>query len=634
MKLKVKKILFSILALSFIPIIFIGNGFNSGKVKNGIVTSNQTIEKDLNSNYTIKQLISGYDFSGAVIHDINGNKDHLFMWGLNETGQLGYESSEKTNWSDTLIEMKPLPGKGYYTISTTPQEVKFDGKTLSSNQTISQVSLGMTSSAAVIHDDNDNKDHLYTWGNNAYGQLDYGEPDTKLHVTPTEVKNLDGNTLSSNQTISHISVGSRHTVAVIHDDNDNKDHLYTWGNNGSGQLGRVTSSNDFVSTEILKNSIIGNDKITQLSTFKDNTAFVLSDSTGEDKLFSWGDNTYGQLGHDHNLDKSKGSGSDKIFYNETPQTVILPVLGKITQLAVTSYHSAIVINNNNDNKDHLYTWGRNGFGELGRDPATVGTQEYNPLPTEVLIDTSSQNKQIIQLSLGVWHSGAVVNDETGNHIYMWGRGYEGQLGSAFDLQNKYNSVPTEIFKDSKETKQISLGGYHSVVAVKNHISVAGVNTMGQFGNGEKNKTQNPIFQKILSVFLPIDIIEATPIVISETEIDIEYRLYIPVSSGGPEPLIKLSVVNGVDVSGLGSGNAESNMDGKSTGTIKITGLTAGETLDKMNLEVLFNGSSFKTKSIASTTAHLAAVPNLNMLINIVIGIIVTMLFVILIVIII
>ncbi|MFF2191119.1 hypothetical protein [Streptomyces sp. NPDC058155] len=74
---------------------------------------------------------------------------------------------------------------------------------------------------------------VWRWGNNQYGQLleSNGAFDSNVSRTnrtaPVEIPRLEG--------FQHLAAGARHGVAVTAGD------VFTWGNNGEGQLGNGTT---------------------------------------------------------------------------------------------------------------------------------------------------------------------------------------------------------------------------------------------------------------------------------------------------------------------------------------------------------------------------------------------------------
>ena len=118
---------------------------------------------------------------------------------------------------------------GNETIDITSEANLFEGKT------ISQISVGGNHSLAL-----DSEGQIYAWGYNDYGQL--GNGDTTSSNTPVKV---DTSGVLAGKTISQISAGSDHSLAL-----DSEGQIYAWGYNLNGQLGNgdTTDSNTPVQT--------------------------------------------------------------------------------------------------------------------------------------------------------------------------------------------------------------------------------------------------------------------------------------------------------------------------------------------------------------------------------------------------
>lgn len=111
----------------------------------------------------------------------------------------------------------------------------------------------------------DNKT-IYTWGDNRYGQLGHGNI-IQLN-TPTEIASFKA---------KDIDLGEYHVVAI---DNDTG-LLYAWGNNKSNKLGILNNSDNITSPTKI-NTYIDNAEIVAAT----NSYSTMIDSTG--KLYYWG----------------------------------------------------------------------------------------------------------------------------------------------------------------------------------------------------------------------------------------------------------------------------------------------------------------------------------------------------------
>ena len=166
--------------------------------------------------------------------------------------------------------------------------------------------------------------------------------------------------------------------------------------------------------------------------------------------------------------------------------------------SIVSDHSFVIVSDGT--KDHLFGWGNNSVGQLG-----TGDGIDRETPVEISIgDEFGDNKTIKQVSASLdSSSAAIVNDGTNDHLYVWGRNNDGQLGTG-DTKNVL--IPTEIsigddLGDGKIIKQISLSsntpgkGYFSAVVVSDgendHLYTWGANKYGQLGTGDKDSVLTP-----------------------------------------------------------------------------------------------------------------------------------------------
>jgi len=168
----------------------------------------------------------------------------LFSWGHGGYGQLGHNDGDKSK--PTLVQM--------------PKKVK-------------QVACGSYHSLATTVDG-----ELYSWGSNNCGQLGLG-PNNQ----PTP-RRIGGYLVSSNKKVIYVACGQSFSVALTEDG-----ELYSWGYNGNGQLGLGNSSNQQNPARIIG---LGSKFIKKIAC---GMAHVLALSDAG-TLYTWGANSYGQLG--------------------------------------------------------------------------------------------------------------------------------------------------------------------------------------------------------------------------------------------------------------------------------------------------------------------------------------------------
>lgn len=209
--------------------------------------------------------------------------------------------------------------------------------------------------------------------------------------------------------LKSVSGGEYHTLALM-DDNT----LWACGDNGDNQLGLGDSVPYVYSLQQVKGEG-GTGYLEDISAYDAGWYHSLAaDSNGT--LWSWGNNTYGQLGNG-NLDDweypQKVHGINDVGYLSDTVDIVYVSAGRSGQ------HSLVV-----DSDGYVYSFGLNSSGQCGN--GTYDTYIYNP----VLVLDDDPNTTgvylgdvatIIQADAGVSHS--IALDDEG-HVYHWGSGSE------------------------------------------------------------------------------------------------------------------------------------------------------------------------------------------------------------------
>lgn len=161
-------------------------------------------------------------------------KNELYVWGANESGQVGDGSTSDQE---------------------EPVLIFSDAKT---------ISLGDRHSAAILTNDD-----LYVWGKNKNGQV--GDGTTKNTSDPIKVL----------ENVREVVLSGDSSYAVTNDG-----ILYAWGSNECGQIGNGQTANVLQPTKILENI---------RSVFAQGSHVAAIDESGV--LYVWGNNEYGQVGN-------------------------------------------------------------------------------------------------------------------------------------------------------------------------------------------------------------------------------------------------------------------------------------------------------------------------------------------------
>jgi alpha-tubulin suppressor-like RCC1 family protein len=405
------------LLVSFFPVKIIDSISNNSN-------SNQIV--DISDDYlNIKFIELGSSLSAALIS--NGR---VFTWGSNSSGRLGDNST-----NNRIV----------------PTEITSNFN-LDTNDKIVSLSLSWDHSAVIS-----SSGRVFTWGRNNYGQL--GDNTILNRSVPTEI--TSNFNLGSNDKIVSLSLGYYHSSAV-----SSNGRIFTWGDNGYGKIGDGATTSRLIPTEITSNfNLATNDKIIALSLGWDHSSAV--SSTG--RIFTWGRNGSGQLGD--------GTTTDRLMPTEITSRFALSANDKIISLSLSGYNSSAL-----SSSGRIFGWGDNNYGQIGD-----GTTNNRLVPTEITSRFSlTAGDKIISLSLGGDHSSAV---SSAGRIFTWGRNSEGQLGDGAILNR---SVPTEItsrFSLAAGDKIVatSLGSNHSsAISSSGRLFTWGFNGTGQLGNGNTN----------------------------------------------------------------------------------------------------------------------------------------------------
>ncbi len=270
--------------------------------------------------------------------------------------------------------------------------------------------------------------------------------------------------------VKDLSLGENFTEVVITDAAGN-DHLYAWGANNFGQLGLgYKNSYEWLPQEVTK---FEDNQIKNVEANGYNSAVVVTDSLGYDHLYMVGRNDKGQLG--------VGNKDDSYNFMEVslPQNIVVKDLsvGRFNSMAIVTDTVGI---------DHVYSWGYNLHGQLGTGSSYGATTSFVTSPKEISSKFGSYSS-IKEIETEESTSGAIVTNAQGkDQLYMWGYNYYGQLGDNSATQRITPKLVTTNLSNYNNLSNLSLGWYHSgVVATdsngNDHLFTWGLNDDGQLG---------------------------------------------------------------------------------------------------------------------------------------------------------
>lgn len=322
------------------------------------------------------------------------------------------------------------------------------GAALASGAGAAELAAGWTHSVAV-------KDgQVWTWGDNAYGQL--GQPDAGRALRPRPVAGLDGVVAVS---------AAWHTLVVT-----GQGRVYAWGRNDLGQLGNGRFGIGEKAYEPAR--VEGLENIVAVAAGWDHSLALARDG----KVYAWGGRSHGQLG-----DGMRETGTPVA----RPQAV--PGLEGVTMIAAGGQHSLAL------GKDGtVYAWGSNWNGQLGNGKVGKGTHAAVPQPA-VGPDGKGTLTNIVAISAGGLHSVAVAADGT---VYAWGYNGTGQVaeggrGGFGESKGKRDvGVPTIAIAAGRPAKAFGggmavAGGYEAtyVLDKDGRVHAAGWSMYGEQASG-------------------------------------------------------------------------------------------------------------------------------------------------------
>jgi alpha-tubulin suppressor-like RCC1 family protein len=280
---------------------------------------------------------------------------------------------------------------------------------------------------------------------------------------------LNNNIFNNIEMTDIIYSGSLRTSAVT-----SSGRVFTWGDNSFGALGDQTNIQRLRPNEITSIFNFSNDEIIAKFLFSESDSIALS--------------SYGRVltsnfaSHGLNDDGSNLNGG--IFLDITS---LFELTGdeKIINVSIGGAHFAAI-----SSFGRVFTWGNNGVGQLG-----IGNEmQASSRPIEITSNFNLfNNDKIISISLGSRHSSALSS--TGR-VFTWGLNDSFQLGN--NLSINQSSIPIEITSNfnllnNDKIISISLGSRHSsALSSTGRVFVWGSSNSGQVGDNNLNRRGMPV----------------------------------------------------------------------------------------------------------------------------------------------
>jgi alpha-tubulin suppressor-like RCC1 family protein len=363
--------------------------------------------------YNYRENGGTYSFDDVFVPADAFRQGNTWTWGRGDDGRLGNNT--------TTDKQTPVT-------------------TFSGGANWKQISCGFNHVAAIKTDGT-----LWTWGDNTGGQIgDNTSGSTLDRLTPVT-------TFVGGTNWKQVSCGYRHTAAIKTDGT-----LWIWGSGGNGRLGNNATTNKLTPVQ----TFLEGTNWKQVACGGFHTAAIKTDGT----LWTWGDNTSGQIG-------DNTSGTNRL----TPVTTFLGGnTWKQVSCATGAAHTAAIKTDGT-----LWNWGQNVDGQLGDN-----TIINRSTPIQTLLGGTNWK----QVSCGDSHTAAIKTDGT---LWTWGSDVRGELGinsGTIDI-----STPVTTFAGGTNWKQVSCSKTHTTaIKTDGTLWTWGWNFYGELGDNTQNEIVTPV----------------------------------------------------------------------------------------------------------------------------------------------
>lgn len=229
--------------------------------------------------------------------------------------------------------------------------------------------------------------------------------------------------------IDRVAAGANNSVAI-----DTDGVVYVWGDNTYGQMGSWTKGSSSYKTYpvyTVRGASAGDNVDGALNDFIDiaitNTSISVLRKDGN--VFSWGSNTYGQLGKGTNTESLAPA---QAIRGESESSTAY--LRNMIDISGGAYHVLALKDDNT-----VYSWGYNSDGQLGNNSTTDANS-----PIKVLV---SEDGIVYSGLTGIANISAGYNSSTATalngYLYTWGDGANYQLGNG---TNSDMLTPTYVLR--------------------------------------------------------------------------------------------------------------------------------------------------------------------------------------------
>ncbi|XP_076831350.1 putative E3 ubiquitin-protein ligase HERC3 isoform X2 [Brachyhypopomus gauderio] len=256
------------------------------------------------------------------------------------------------------------------------------------------------------------------------------------------------------QKIAGVACGQSHSLAL-----SEQGQVFAWGAGEGGQLG-LGSREDAVRVPRLIKKLCEH-RISQVMCGNQHCIALSRDG----QLFTWGQNSSGQLG--------VGKGEPNSL---SPQPLKSLCGIPLAQISAGGDHSFAL-----SLSGAVFGWGRNNAGQLGLDD-----EQDRAVPCHIKF---LRSQKVVYISCGEEHTAALTKD---GGLFTFGNGLWGQLGHD---STKNEPLPRRVLElMGTEVSQIACGRHHTLAFVPSTglVYAFGCNALGQLGLGSRGNAKIPL----------------------------------------------------------------------------------------------------------------------------------------------
>jgi alpha-tubulin suppressor-like RCC1 family protein len=377
--------------------------------------------------------------------------EDLYTFGRGFHGQLG----------NGKYENQPLPER-IEVISPSSSDFSCSEKKKKRDNIPSAIACGSSHNAVIS-----STGALYTWGLASSGELGHGG------WTPIELSIPKQLSCFNKVKMTSVSCGSNHTVAT-----SACGGIWTCGRGRNGQLGHGHLHDEGPMKRV---ESLANFSVVAVAAGGTHTMALCAGG----RVFSWGNNLHGQLGHqleryqdEHSLFRSVALPKEVVVLRpkskEDPERIVSLSAGTRHSLGITASGS-------------LFAWGDGSHGCLG-----LGDNLRRSIPTRVRFLKCSETKpgkmRCVHACAGGHHTAILVHNsgDFTNTLLTTGCNHYGQLGHR-DRKSRSTFTPVEYFQrhQSIRLQSVSIGDSSTAaVTCDNKVFLWGRGELGQLGTND------------------------------------------------------------------------------------------------------------------------------------------------------